>query len=310
MTKLHDAPKYVLGIDGGGSRTRAAILNERSAVVGFGEAGPSNIHHVGATIAQENIGSATQNALRASGLLMGQPFAAAFFGMAGVATEPERRVIRNIAIALKLAPKNHIGVDHDIRIALAGALGGRDGIVLIAGTGSACYGRRENREARAGGWGAVLDDSGGGLWLGLQAMKAVLRAEDGRGQKTALRRILFAELKVKLPRELIFLAADPAARLKIAATAPKILRAAQAGDSVARAIVARGAAELALLAKTVARKLKFSRGVSIALVGGLSTEVIYTRAIHRDLRRSLPNCDIVKTVNPPAIGAAMLAMKL
>jgi glucosamine kinase len=310
MSKLHNAPTFFLGIDGGGSRTRAAIIEASGRVVGLGEAGPSNIHQVGATIAQENIHSAVQNALRAGGLHTGQPFAAAFFGMAGVATEAERKVIREIAHALKLAPKNKIGVDHDIHIAHAGALAGREGLVLIAGTGSACYGRhRSGRDARAGGFGPILDDGGGGFWLGLQAMKAVLRAEDGRAPKTSLRGILFKALNIKLPRELIVLAADPTARLKIAALAPTIARASQAGDKVARAIVARGAGEIALMAHTVSRKLKLPPRVAVALVGGLSTDPIYTRAIHCELKQRLPNCEIVKTGNPPVIGAALLARR-
>ena len=306
--------KIVLGIDGGGSRTRAALMNEDGRVIGTGEAGPSNLHAVPRETATENIRLAVQNARSAANISAAGEFAAAFLGMAGVGTERERRVIRQIAAELKLAPKNRIGVDHDIRIALAGALAGRDGIVLIAGTGSACYGRRESarggRDARAGGWGSVLDDAGSGFWLGLQAMKAILRAEDGRAPKTTLRRILFTALKIKSPRELIALAANPAARAQIAALAPPVIRAAKAGDPAAKRIVATGAAELALLVHTVAKRLKFSRRVSIAIAGGLSIQTPYVSAIHRELKKRMPSCEIVKAIQPPMVGAAILAMRL
>ena len=92
-----------------------------------------------------------------------------------------------MALTLQLAPEGRIGADDDARIALAGGLMGRSGFALIAGTGSVSIGLNTSGEiVRAGGWGPMFDDVGAGHWLGLEAMRAAVRAFDGRAENTLL----------------------------------------------------------------------------------------------------------------------------
>ncbi len=131
----------VIGVDGGGTRTRAALVTESGQILGLGTAGPSNYDDVGVAVAQSNIGLAVQRAWQQAGLSSRQGDAA-FLGMAGVVSSADRATIYRMAAELALAPTPRIHVDHDIRIALAGGLAGQPGIALIVGTGSSCYGRR------------------------------------------------------------------------------------------------------------------------------------------------------------------------
>src|SRR6478736_4461694 len=120
---------YALGIDGGGTKTQAAIVDEMGRVRGIGVGGPSNYDDVGADRARENIAMAIAEAQRKAVIVPG-PFEGVFLGLAGVVSEADRAFVRSIAADLRLAPPDRAGVDHDCRIALAGGLGGRPGIVL------------------------------------------------------------------------------------------------------------------------------------------------------------------------------------
>ena len=178
--------RYVLGIDGGGTKTQAAIVDETGHVRGVGLGGPSNYDDIGANRARANIAQAVTAACAPAGCEPA-PFAAAFLGLAGIVSPADRAVVQGIAADLRLAPLDRVGVDHDCRIALAGGLSGRPGIVLIAGTGSSCYGRNAaGGDWRAGGWGSQIGDEGSGYWLGLHALQSAVRAYDGRGPATRL----------------------------------------------------------------------------------------------------------------------------
>ncbi len=131
-------------------------------------------------------GGRWRGAFGESGLRRG-PVVAAALGIAGVATDGERGTVRAALDPLSLAPAGSVRIEHDLRIAQAGAFVGGPGIVLIAGTGSCCYGRAaDGREWRAGGWGGRLDDGGSATALGLAAVRAAIRAGDGRGPATVL----------------------------------------------------------------------------------------------------------------------------
>jgi N-acetylglucosamine kinase-like BadF-type ATPase len=105
--------------------------------------------------------------------------------MAGVDREADASIMR--ALMRRIGYKARIVIANDALIALVAGVGSAPGVVLIAGTGSIAYGRNaRNEAARAGGWGYVLGDEGSGYWIGRQALRAVVRASDGRGPQTSL----------------------------------------------------------------------------------------------------------------------------
>lgn len=304
--------RIVLGVDGGGTNTRVALVAETGEVLGIGLAGSSNYDDVGVKVAQRNIGLAVRQAWQHARQKR-RPADAAFLGMAGVVSDQDRQTIRTIAEHLQLAPLERIGVDHDIRIALAGGLAGQEGIALIVGTGSSCYGRTaDGRSWRAGGWGHLLDDYGSGYYLGLQAMVAAVRAADGRGQATALLPLVMRELKLndinELMRRLYY---ENMSRSEIASLGPKVLEVIAEGDEVAEAILKKGIDELVLMVETVAKQLGFlSHPFRLTWAGGIAQSPIFQRYFRPAVQQRLSNCELIEPQLPPVLGAALLALEM
>jgi N-acetylglucosamine kinase-like BadF-type ATPase len=277
----------------------------------MGIAGPSNYDDVGVDGAKESIQKALQQAWQQAGETP-RSCDAVFLGMGGVVSEIDRATIRKIATELRLAPSGQIGVDHDIRISLAGSLAGKEGITLIVGTGSSCYGRRiDGREWRAGGWAHLLDDVGSGYYLGLQAMIAAVRETDGRGAVTALRPRVLAALKLADMQDIMRrLYHYGMSRTEIAALAPLVIEVAADGDAVAQEIILRGVNELALMVKTVAGKLDFLPGpVSVSVTGGVAhSGPTYKEPLYDGIRLYVPMAQIVEPKLSSVSGAALLAL--
>src|SRR5579863_9715345 len=163
-----------LGVDGGQSSTTALVGDESGRVVGVGRGGPCN--HVGKAEGREKFFRAVRECLREAGF-GGAEFEAACLGFSGGAADKDAYVRESIKA------KRYV-ITHDAFIALVGATAGEPGVVTIAGTGSIAFGRNgEGKTARAGGWGYVFGDEGGGFDLVRQALRAVLRHEEGWGAK-------------------------------------------------------------------------------------------------------------------------------
>ena len=325
------AARFVLGIDGGGTRTRAAIVDLSGRLLGLGEGGPSNLNVSGRDGVRDAVRDAVEaarvDAVRDAGRSAGtdagtvasddvgsdrdqQPFAAAFLGLAGVVTPRDHAEIRSIASELGLAPDNAVGVDHDLRIALAGGLGGSAGIVLIAGTGSSCYGRTDDGATwRAGGWGPLIDDPGSGYWLGVRAMATVCRSVDGRGPATALERALPDSLGLDSAGDLLRMTGTGGlTRERIAALAPLVLDAADAGDASATRIVAEAIDELARMVEAVERRLFAGNATMLTMTGGLTERRSFRDALERAITARSPSVRPVASRLPPVLGAAALAL--
>jgi N-acetylglucosamine kinase len=303
---------YVLGVDGGGTKTHVAIVDSSGQICGIGQAGPSNYDDVGVKVAQANIGQAVAAARQMAGLKSG-PFAAVFLGMAGVVSPQDRAAILGIARNLNLAAPNAIGIDHDCRIALAGGLSGRPGIVQIAGTGSSCYGRNSAGEDwRAGGWGHLISDEGSGYWFGLQAMRMAVGAFDGRVEPTSLTEQVQRRLDLDHMNDIMHhLYVVGMTRAEIAALAPLVIEAAQAGDLVSLRLIQEGTQDLADCILAVARRLGLAHGPSeLALVGGLfQAGDIFVQPLKEAVWERLPGCKISLAELPPVLGACLLALQ-
>jgi len=303
---------WILGIDGGGTHTRALIANAEGTVLGVGKAGSSNYHTVGISQAARAVSDAI-DAARAAGHVHGQA-SGAFLGLAGVKSAADHLAFREPLAALGLVKSpERLGLDHDLRIALAGGCGDRPGIVVIAGTGSAAYGRDRNGvTAQAGGWGWLIDDQGGGSWFALKGLRAVMEATDGRGPRTRLEPAIFAELGVTTAREAMQWTMRPdTARSQLAALAPVILAAAEDGDKVAMALVVEGAHQLARMASALVEPLDFGGDpISVVPAGGLLSQAAYLAAFRAALEKTGHPFNLVELPVPPIGGAVFLAADL
>jgi N-acetylglucosamine kinase-like BadF-type ATPase len=298
------------GIDGGATHTRAVLVTREGTIAGFGTAGPSNYDNVGEAAASENI----RDAVGAARGKSGQPLpavASMFLGMAGVVSRTDRETVRKMVIAHRLAPPGAITVDHDIRIALAGGLEGREGIVLIAGTGSSTYGRRSDGRNHRTGWGFLLDDRGSGYFLGLQAMIATVMEADGRGSPTALSHVVRERFRFSDIDDILRIVYhDRIPVAGIASLAPDVIRAAGDGDGVAEGILREGAREISRMVGIVAERLEFAGEFPVTMTGGLVDHPGHYRdLIHEGIRTEVPGATLVAPSFSPVIGAALLALE-
>jgi len=263
---------------------------------------------VGIDAAQANIQNAVQQACQSAGRTL--PLEAVFLGLAGVVSETDHAIINGIATRLQLAKQ--IGIDHDCRIALAGGLAGAPGIVLIAGTGSSCFGENAAGEVwRAGGWGDLIGDEGSGFWLGRLAIEYAVRAYDGRGEATELMETVKTKLGMKSFDEThhrLYVPRIP--NEEVATLAPLVIQAAQHGDKVALDLINRGTHELAEAVLAVARKLHMHE-YELTLAGGMFNAPEMANGLKSALVRpsSEPQGRIVPSVAQPALGACLLALR-
>jgi len=264
--------RLYVGIDGGQSSTTALIGDQTGRTLGIGRAGPCNHAAAGqgrTKFAAAIIGSLGQAAALA-GLTEPIAFEAACLGLSGGPDDKE-------ALARELIRAERYLVTHDAHIALAGATGGQPGIIVIAGTGSMVFGRNAaGVTARAGGWGYVFGDEGGAFDLVRQALRAILRNEEGWGPPTALREALFEALLEKGPgardaHHLMHLFyTDEYPRDRIAGWARLVDQAARAGDAVAGDILGSAAQSLATMTAAVRAQLFEPSGeVDVCYSGGV-----------------------------------------
>jgi N-acetylglucosamine kinase-like BadF-type ATPase len=260
--------RLFLGIDGGQSSTTAVIGDENGRVLGSGRGGPCN--HVGAAEGRAKFFSAVGGCLDAACSEAGLDRASVRFdsvcaGFSGGAEDKEHYL-------RELVPANQMVVTIDPLIALAGATAGAPGIITIAGTGSISWGRNGKRKvARAGGWGYIFGDEGGGFDLTRQALRAILRHEEGWGPPTSLHEMLLEETGARDANDLLhrfYTVEYP--RPQIASYSKLVDRAAREGDPVARNILLNAAQQLATSTSAVRAHIFEQREpVTIAYVGGV-----------------------------------------
>jgi N-acetylglucosamine kinase-like BadF-type ATPase len=299
--------RYFLGVDGGQSSTTATIGDETGRVLGVGRGGPCN--HVGASEARakfvDAIHASVGAACSAAGLdPAGVRFVSACLGFSGGPADKQ-------ALVGQILASDRILVTDDATIALSGALAGAAGIVVIAGTGSIAFGRNgEGRTARAGGWGYLFGDEGGGFWIVREALRAALRWEEGWGSPTALRPMLLDATGARNMNDLMHRCYTPEfPRPRIAGLSLWVNIAAEKGDPMAQNILREAAGELARLARAVGGQLFDSQeSVRCAYAGG----VFHSRILITSFRQALsgdPGLVVTPPVYDPAMGALLEAYR-
>jgi N-acetylglucosamine kinase-like BadF-type ATPase len=301
------ARELVLGVDGGGTKTRAVIMDSRQRVIGEGEAGPSNPLRVGISNAAAAIREAVDKACAMAGVQRSDVVAAEV-GLAGVRRGDLRLRMREALLGLGI---NILEVVTDADIALFGATDGEPGIVIIAGTGSICCGTNaRGQHSCAGGWGPLAGDEGSGSWIARRALRAIGCASDGRGPETRLAESARSYFNVATTDDLLVAIYAPGmSNDRIAGFGKHVTEAAQSGDAVAREIVQEAGRELGQTAVAVIRKLRLGRErFQVAYVGGVfaAGELIF-EPVRREIARVAPEAFLAPPRRAPAIAAARMA---
>jgi len=297
-----DGP-LVVGIDAGGSKTRAFAVGRDGAVVGRGAGGGANLlsspDPAGSIAAalSESLGSAKPEAVVLS--------------CSGGDRPADREKGRAILTQL-LGPTVRIDVTHDAIAALYAGNPAGCGVVLISGTGSIAFGRDDaGEERRAGGWGYLIGDEGSAVWLGLEGLRAAAHHADGRGAGTAITAHILRELGVRSFMDVIpQLYGRPHPSPAVLAAVRAVGRAAAEADAIAVSIVQRGAHALARAASVVAAELRLDDGPVYLAGGAFESMPSLERAVRGELLRMLPRATVEPVSEEPAMGAARLAMRL
>ncbi len=296
---------YFLGVDGGGSKTLAVIVNERGEEVGRGLANGANYNTVGLEAAVQHIYTAVEQATRATGCRL--PLRKAWLGLAGI----DRQADHDLLLPHLRGLAERVRLTNDGELLLAG-LEKAVGVVLISGTGSIALGRdASGRRARSGGWGHILGDEGSGYYIAQQALQAVVRSSDGRGPQTALRERILQAWNLRDTDELIGEVYGEPEKSKIASLSSCVMITARGGDQVAASILQQAARELALAVHAVCQALNFSQQeIPLALGGGLLiNEADFCTQVIQQIRHLQPIGEVV-LVDHPTLTAARAAISM
>jgi N-acetylglucosamine kinase-like BadF-type ATPase len=303
--------KLYLGVDGGGTKTNVAFMNAEHEVIAEGSAGPSNPLRVGVETAVTNIAKAIEMAADA-GDVSPADAASATLGLAGVRRHDLRERVRDSFV--KRFHIRQTTVVTDAEIALFGTTHGKAGLVVIAGTGSICFGKNDSGEtAIAGGWGPLAGDEGGGIGIAEQALHQIAKASDGRGIPTSLSQSAAEYFRASGPENLIVAIYSPQMdNSRIAGFAKYVVEAAQDGDPVAQTIIREAGIELGIAACAVIERLNLQRKkVPIGCVGSifLAGEIL-TEPMIRTVHSVAPKAFLTEPQYSPAHAAALMALNI
>jgi len=296
--------RYILGIDGGGTKTEVAVATDTGEIISKAYSGPSNWTTTPRKVAIENIIEGIESALRQIPNIKISLISA---GVAGVAKKEWE--LRDFLFSLNIA--NDVIVTTDAHIALVGALLDTEGIIVIAGTGSIGYGRRNNTEKRTGGWGYLLGDEGSAYDVGRRGIIAGLKAYDGRGEETVLLDMIYEYLGVGEMEALIKIIYEKAKDI-ISGFARYVVKAGELGDKVALEILKSAAYELSCLAISTAEGLGYQSEdkFNIAYTGGFfKARDIITDSFTRYIREKFPNVSIFPARAEPIVGAILIGQR-
>ena len=297
---------HVLGIDAGGTKTVCLLADDRGQVISEARGGGANLQSAGELEVEKVLHHVMEEALGEHDILP----AAVCLGIAGVDRPADGDAVRGIM--RRIGFKTPTLVVNDALIALVAGAGDEPGVVIVAGTGSIAYGRDgAGRAARAGGWGYLLGDEGGGFWIGRAALSAVVRQFDGRGPATLLTDLVLRHMQLASPTQLIHeIYYRDLHRQAIAGLAALVQRATDEGDAVAAQILARAGGELAAAAASVISRLDMRGDVfPTVLAGGIFRGVAWlTKDVTTRLSEAAPRTDVRLLEVEPAVGAVRLAL--
>lgn len=287
----------VLGIEGGGTKTSAALLDGSGRVLARARAGVSN-----SKLLTESELAAVFRTIQKQ---IGKFPDVVSICLAGAIASSDHKKIRTVAG--KVWPKAVVHTATDRESALMAGFGKLEGIAVICGTGSSTFGMHRGKLAKSGGWGHMLGDRGSGYDIALQGMRAAIRNYDETGKVGKLASAFLQSLRFNSPEELIPWV-QAASKADIAAAAVTVFRAAKNGDPLAMRILDFAANELAESVRIVAEKLHW-KNPNVCLKGGVfEHQPEFFRSVRKGIRKLLPRASVHAPKYDGAVGAALLCV--
>lgn len=310
MRRTGAKKEYVLGIDGGATKSSALLADFNGKIVGVKHGRSLNYHAVGT----ENVRKHLKVLL--GGFLRRYRVRVAVVGLAGLNTRKDADVYKRIV--RRVLPRTiQFAVYNDTKIALEATCEGTSArILIVSGTGSNIYGEYKGKQLRAGGWDFLVGDEGSAYEFGMKAIRAAIRSYDGRGKKTVLENLVLKKAGVptipvlidtiyamwhKKPNEF---------KYYIASFSSLVDKAFAKGDPLAAAIQRDAAEELFLGARAVIKKLHMEKArICVGYAGSNFNAPLLKTILTRKIKKLAPRAYFVSTIQPVE-GAIKLAVKL
>ncbi len=294
--------KYIIGVDGGGTKTEAAAYNLEGKLISTATTSFGNVL-VSEEEAIKNIIEAIDQCILK---IPDRKTDALYLGLAGSEYGNVSVTISNI---LSNRYNSKVKVVNDSVIALASLLKGKDGILTISGTGSISYGIRNGITKSAGGWGNLLGDEGSGYYIAIEALKLITKEEDSDKINSKLTNVLLNKLGVENRRDIINFVYSKT-KGEIAALVPTIVECARDGDIIAEKLLKKSGKELAQITLKVYQSLSFKETVYVGVKGSILTKVSFVRdEFEKVLNRTIAKVEVVDEEVSPTLGAYYLALK-
>ena len=308
---------YILGVDGGGTKTVIRIADINGITVSEFITGAGNCKKVSLELAKKNISDGILNAIKQTGTSIEDIFfSSSCFGLSGLDSDRDeevyKKIIFNSKISKFLDSKKTI-ICNDSRIGLAAGSDSKNGIMIICGTGSNCFGiNEEGLEVKANGWDYILGDEGSAYNISIKALRAVTKAYDGRGRKTLLSKTILSELNLSSIYDLVDWCYNNAFTCERFADLTRIVCAtAEAGDNISIRLLKEEAKEALLSASVVAKKLNLTnRHFDIVYVGSVfRCEKYFNQVLTDMLKGKFPKINFTPLKDKPVSGAIKMAVK-
>ena len=308
---------YILGVDGGGSKTVVQIADATGKVIAETISGSSNYKSIGMENAIKNLADGILRAINKLNISNRIIFKSSCFGLSGNDSFEDRNIYHKIIFDSKikdyLDPANII-ICNDTRIGLAAGSNSKNSVIIICGTGSNCFGINEKgREAKANGWDYILGDEGSGYEIGIKALRAFMREYDGRGKKTLLSKTILEDLNITDVLQLTKLAySDTFSKDKIAYIARTVCRTAEMGDKMSIKILEEEVKEVVTTITAVVNKLALAdKEFDLIFVGNVfKCEKYFRNVLVEGLKKKFKGINFMPLTSRPVKGAIKLAIEI
>ena len=293
---------YVIGIDGGGTKTIATFANLKGKILKKIKIGSTNPNKIGFEKAIFNLKELI------SKISKNKKIKIAYLGLAG-GLERDKEKKEKIKKELQKFFNFPILVEGDQRIAFRAGTNEKEGVVVIAGTGAISMGWRGKKEAISGGWDWLIGDQGSSFWVGKKVLEEIGKFLDGRRKDFRLRNFVFKKFKIKNEKELYDKFYCPDFIEKVASISKLVDQLSKRGGKFSKEILVEAAEEVSKMAISVIKKLNFGKEkFPVVFVGGMFKSRIFREKVKKEIRKVAKKANFILLKKKPAIGAIKLAI--
>jgi len=302
---------YVIGVDGGGVKTFAALANLNGKVLATAKTGSSSPRNVGFEKAIDNLAVAIKLLLKK---IKDKNIVSVFLGLPCLEEEfkgKEEKIKKELKKHKEILPifKGKVIIGSDQLVGFRSGTDKREGIVLIAGSGQVVHGWRGKKEIKISGWG-YLTEKGSAFWVGKRGLETVFEHLDGIGSKTLITNLLFQKFHLRKREDLLTKIYSGNLQNNICLISIFVDQAAKRGDKISKKILIEGGKELTKTTKIAIRKLGFQkRKFPLVLIGSMFKSKLILETVKKEIKKFAPEAEIIRPEKEPVFGAIKLAME-